>query len=237
MVHHLIAVEPDYEVAMAQAVGGNYYEAGALERGILESLGLQGANYVIDIGAGSGRLATALSDLPNLRYLGTDVVPELLDFARKKCGRADWTFKQIETLQIPEADGVADFVVFFSVLTHLTEAEGYRYLQEAKRVVKKSGTIVVSYLDPEIESQARQSSFRIETLRVHLMQVWQTWRDYKWWSQRLKRMLGRGKTLTSLLNKQVLNRWAKELNLSITFLDEARVGQSICTFRFDSARP
>src|SRR5260370_5107046 len=142
MVHHLIAVDPDYEVAMARAVGGNYYEAGALERGILESLGLQGANYVIDIGAGSGRLATALRDLPNLRYLGTDVVPELLEFARKKCGREDWTFKQVDTIEIPEEDGVADFVVFFSVLTHLTEKESYRYLQEAKRVLTNKGTII-----------------------------------------------------------------------------------------------
>jgi ubiquinone/menaquinone biosynthesis C-methylase UbiE len=90
IVRHLVAVEPDYEVAMSLAVGGgSYTEIGAQNRRLLQSLGLQGTHYLIDIGAGSGRLATALSDLSNLRYMGTDVVPELLEFARKKCGRED----------------------------------------------------------------------------------------------------------------------------------------------------
>ena len=90
LVRNFIAIEPDYESAMARSVGGSYTVVGTDERRLLELLGLQESHYVIDIGAGSGRLATALKDLSNLRYLGTDVVPELLEFARKKCGREDW---------------------------------------------------------------------------------------------------------------------------------------------------
>jgi ubiquinone/menaquinone biosynthesis C-methylase UbiE len=217
LVRHLVAVEPDYEVAMARAVGGgSYIEIGARCRRVLESLGLQGTHYVIDIGAGSGRLATALRDLPNLRYLGTDVVPELLEFARKKCGREDWTFKQVDRIEIPEEDGVADFVVFFSVLTHLTEKESYRYLQEAKRVLRKNGTIIVSYLDPDIASHARQAAM--------------SWMHWRWWTQRCKRILGRGH-FNQLLSKKVLNNWSKELNLSIEYVDAAHIGQSVCAYR------
>ena len=37
LVRHLVAVEPDYEVAMARAVGGGpYIEVGARCRGLLE---------------------------------------------------------------------------------------------------------------------------------------------------------------------------------------------------------
>ena len=133
-------------------------------------MGLQGTHYVIDIGAGSGRLANALRDLPKLRYLGTDVVPELLEFARKKCGREDWSFRQVVRIEIPEVDGVADFVVFFSVFTHLTEKESYCYLQEAKRVLNKNGTIIASYFDPEIASHARQAPA--------------SWAHLRWWTQR-----------------------------------------------------
>jgi ubiquinone/menaquinone biosynthesis C-methylase UbiE len=212
-----VAVEPDYEVAMARAVGGGpYVEVGARCRGVLESLGLQGTHYVIDIGAGSGRLANALKDLPNLRYLGTDVVPELLEFARKKCGRKDWTFKPVDRIEIPEKDGVADFVVFFSVLTHLTEKESYRYLQEAKRVLSRRGTIIASYLDPNIASHARQAP--------------KSWTNWRWWTQRSKRILGRGH-LNQLLSKKVLDHWSEELNLSIEYVEDADLGQSVCAYR------
>ena len=98
-VRHLIATEPDYEAAMARAVGGSYDEMGMCGRRLLEALGLQDTHYVIDIGAGSGRLASALKDLPKLRYLGTDVVSELLEFAQKKCGRDDWSFELVDEIE------------------------------------------------------------------------------------------------------------------------------------------
>jgi ubiquinone/menaquinone biosynthesis C-methylase UbiE len=48
---------------------------------------------------------------------------------------------------IPEKDGEADFVCFFSVLTHLLHEQGFVYLQEAKRVLKPGGKIVFSFLE------------------------------------------------------------------------------------------
>jgi ubiquinone/menaquinone biosynthesis C-methylase UbiE len=211
VVRNLIAKKPDYEDAMAEAVGGAYTETGGRLRRVLESFGLRGTEYVIDIGAGSGRLATALKDLPNLRYLGTDIVPELLDFARMKCGRTDWDFKLVTTIEIPEKDGVADFVVFFSVFTHLKKKDSFIYLREAKRVLKKNGIIIVSYLNPEIELHAK-------IVR-------------SWWVQLRKRIRGRD-VLNTLLSKEVLNTWAKELDLSIEYLETGDFGQCLCAYRF-----
>jgi ubiquinone/menaquinone biosynthesis C-methylase UbiE len=170
---------------------------------------------VIDIGAGSGRLASALKDLPKLRYLGTDVVSELLEFAQKKCGRDDWSFELVDEIEIPEADAVADFVVFFSVFTHLKEKESYRYLQEAKRVLKKNGTIVASFLEPHIEMHARF--------------VGMSWRQPLWWKQLSRRIIGRAH-LNKVLTRKVLESWAKALDLAIAY-EDFDFGQSVCTFR------
>jgi SAM-dependent methyltransferase len=148
-VRELLKHSSDREAAMAKAVGGDdYYAVGAAERDVLTTLGLKRGDYLIDVGCGSGRLATALRSGPAIRYLGTDVVPELVAFARERCADQCWRFEVVEGLTIPEEDGKADFVTFFSVLTHLRRREALAYLQEAKRVLKPRGRIVVSYLDP-----------------------------------------------------------------------------------------
>jgi len=49
--------------------------------------------------------------------------------------------------RIPEGDGKADMVCFFSVFTHLLQEESYLYLEEARRVLRPGGRIVASYLD------------------------------------------------------------------------------------------
>ena len=109
--------------------------------------------------------------------------------------------KQVDTIEIPEEDGVADLVGFFSVFTHLREKESYRYLREAKRVLRKNGTIIISYLDPDI---ARH---------VEMAGKCCTWTQRKWWTRPCSRIMGRG-VLNQLLSKKVLDNWSKELNLS-----------------------
>jgi hypothetical protein len=42
---------------------------------------------------------------------------------------------------------VADFVTFFSVLTHTTHEESFKYLQEASRCLKVDGKVVISFLE------------------------------------------------------------------------------------------
>src|SRR5262245_13957988 len=104
--------------AVSQAIGGTVATIGPLQRDIMRHAGLRDADYVIDVGCGAGRTALALREIAALRYLGTDVVPELIDYARDTVGRPDWTFVVVESLTIPERDEQADMVIMFSVLTH-----------------------------------------------------------------------------------------------------------------------
>lgn len=140
----------DVETAMSLVVGGDYERIGEALRTRLVRFGLRPYDYLIDVGCGSGRLASALarSDFRDtLRYLGIDIVPEMLAFAAEKCRQPCWRFELVTELTIPENDGVADMVCFFSVFTHLMQEESFLYLREARRVLKTGGRIVASYLD------------------------------------------------------------------------------------------
>ena len=130
--------------AMSSAVGGNFESFGVLMKQILSGAGLRETDYLIDVGCGSGRLAHVLSIN---RYLGTDVVPELLAHARSLCPLPGWRFELVDDIVIPEADAVADMVCFFSVFTHLLHEDSYRYLLEAWRVLKPAGKVVFSFLE------------------------------------------------------------------------------------------
>ncbi len=133
--------------AMQRAVGGEFEAVGLMEVETLKHFGLQENSYLLDIGCGSGRLAKPLSEFSKGKYLGIDIVPELVDHARQIVARPDWRFEVAKGLSIPEKDGVVDIACFFSVFTHLLHEQSYVYLQEAKRVLKPGGKIVFSFLD------------------------------------------------------------------------------------------
>jgi SAM-dependent methyltransferase len=131
--------------AMELAVGDEFSAIGTLELETLKRLGLKKDSYVIDVGCGFGRLAKPLAEYLTGRYLGIDIVPEFISYARELVRRPNWRFEIAKGLSIPEEDGVADLVCFFSVFTHLLHEQTYCYLEEARRVLKPGGKIVFSF--------------------------------------------------------------------------------------------
>src|SRR5215218_4728483 len=124
LVKNLLQSLPEDDAA-AQAVGGNYEYYGVLEHALLRGEGLRDGAAVVDVGCGSGRLATKLARYPGLRYLGLDVVPELLDYARRKAGRKDFRFEQVDEVRLLAKPATVDFCVFFSVFTHILPEESF----------------------------------------------------------------------------------------------------------------
>ena len=135
------------EEAMSLAVGGSFEHIGNIEVALLKNFGLLPDGYLIDVGCGSGRLAKPLAAYLSGHYSGFDVVADLVDYARKISGRSDWRFGVVDHIEIPERDGCADMVCFFSVMTHLLHEQSYWYLEEAIRVLKPGGKVVFSFLD------------------------------------------------------------------------------------------
>ena len=138
--------------ALRRAVGGEFIAVGKLEYYLLRSRGLKDNHLVVDVGCGSGRLASQLAPFPHLRYIGCDVVPRLLEYASELCERPDWSFVHTNGATIPCETGVADFVCFFSVFTHLSQEDIYRYFREAHRVLKPGGLLVMSFLEFRVPS-------------------------------------------------------------------------------------
>lgn len=143
-VAELIRTYPIDE-AMAHAVGGNYELFGAIESGLLRALGLRDGMRMVDLGCGSGRLATALHADMKIAYVGIDIVQSLLDYARSRA--PGYEFRLHRGLSIPQPDASADMVTAFSLFTHLLHAETYIYLEECVRVLKPGGAVVFSFLE------------------------------------------------------------------------------------------
>jgi len=138
--------------AMSLAVGGDFDAVGILEYCLLIQQGLQRQQTVVDVGCGSGRLAFQLREFLTGQYIGTDVVPDLYKYAQEICKRPDWKFLSAPGLTIPVPDDSADYICFFSVVTHLLHDESYRYLEDAKRALKPGGKIIFSFLEFAIPS-------------------------------------------------------------------------------------
>lgn len=196
--------------AMSRAVGGNYEAIGTAQAAALRTVGLRGTDYLIDVGCGSGRTAFALRDMKALRYFGVDVVPELIEHARIKAARPDWRFATVDGLYIPAEDDAADFITFFSVLTHLTWSEGQVYLADALRALKPGGTLLFSFLDndqPEHRSAAGSLLAQLYMrLRAHGV-----------------------KNVT--LTRDQISTWAERSGVSIEFHGPEHIGQSFCVVR------
>lgn len=143
------------EGGYAAAVGGGFEAFGALQRDLADEAGLPADGFLIDIGCGAGRLASAIKDRPKLSYLGIDVSPKLLAYARKIAARPDWRFEIVRSALIPASDSSADMVTMFSVATHLPIGETAAYFREGARVLKRGGSMIVSFLDPEVEAHRR----------------------------------------------------------------------------------
>jgi 2-polyprenyl-3-methyl-5-hydroxy-6-metoxy-1,4-benzoquinol methylase len=148
------------------AIGGEFYAFGVVEREMLRFYGLTHDKYVIDVGCGSGRLSQALARSHKGRYLGIDIVPDLVQHAKLQTNRPDWRFETVENIAIPEIDGAADIVCMFSVLTHLLHEQSYLYLEEAKRVSRPGGTIVISFLEFAMASHWAVFESTLQTRRA-----------------------------------------------------------------------
>lgn len=139
------------DVAMSLAVGGGFDQVGPIEVDVLRFAGLKDGMSLIDLGCGSGRLASVLDRSLKIDYTGIDVVRSLLDYARSKSPR-NYKFLLHRHLSIPADDNSSDYIAAFSVFTHLLHTESFIYLQDIKRALKPGGTLVFSFLEYLVDS-------------------------------------------------------------------------------------
>lgn len=145
------------QVAPDESIGaGDFDLVGRIELGALIDAGLQPDHTFVDFGCGTGRLALhAVPYLASGSYVGIDISETMLEQAKRAIAGAgggcqvSWVVQVGTTLALPTAS--VDVVAAFSVFTHLEHEDSYRYLVDARRVVRPGGTFLFSCLTMDLD--------------------------------------------------------------------------------------
>jgi ArsR family transcriptional regulator len=126
-----------------------------------------------DLGCGTGAMLSCLLRKAQL-VIGVDGSPSMLELARRRfAGKSGQVSLRIGDLEhLPLADAETDFVCINLVLHHLSSP--LNVLREARRVLKPSGTLVLSDFDKHSDESLRTDygdrwlGFTVETIEDFL---------------------------------------------------------------------
>jgi SAM-dependent methyltransferase len=133
--------------------GGDFDRIGRIELGILLMEGLQSHHTLVDFGCGTGRLGVhVVGALTAGHYIGIDIADSMLGPARDAIARRHPTaggrvrlLRQTDARFALDAASV-DMLCAFSVFTHMEHEDTWRYLRDARRIVRPGGRLVFSCL-------------------------------------------------------------------------------------------
>jgi len=140
---------------------------------LLKQLGLTPDSRLLDIGCGTGLLATAAERYLSDRglYFGTDLAPEAIDFCKGRYRRPNFHFRVNEMTAVPIDGTQFDMVAFFSVFTHTYPDETALLLAEARRLLAPGGVIFADAFTSPLVAREAGSRYAVECNRDHLLKL------------------------------------------------------------------
>ena len=132
---------PRYEVALAHCAG----------------------KRVLDFGCGTGYGAARLADVA-AEVVGADLSQGALSFARQTHCRPNLKFERSADLGAGFAAASFDTIVCFEVIEHLAKDDQDRLLQNFSRLLKPSGTAIISTPNPKITSLYDPNPYHIHEM-------------------------------------------------------------------------
>lgn len=108
---------------------------------------LDGQHNLLDFGVGWGRIARFfLRELPPQNVFGIDVTPEFIDVCKKSFKSNNF----IVTTPLPPTpipDERFDFIVGYSVFSHLSESASAAWMNEFHRILRPGGVVALTTRD------------------------------------------------------------------------------------------
>lgn len=107
---------------------------------LLEQTGPGGA--IADLGCGPGHVAAWLA-AKGARTVGIDLSPGMIEAGRRRFGQVE--FREGDLLRLPAGDGEFGSAVAFYTIIHLDPGDLPRAFAEARRVLRPSGLLLLSF--------------------------------------------------------------------------------------------
>lgn len=111
---------------------------------LCDHLTLAEEDSVLDVACGNGRLLRMLSQKASIHAYGADVSEEMIAAAQRRLPNAVFRVSSAEKIDFP--DSSFDFVTVCCAFHHFTKPDAF--MQEASRVLKKNGKLVIAELSP-----------------------------------------------------------------------------------------
>eukprot|EP00927_Polykrikos_kofoidii_P073724 TRINITY_DN69743_c0_g1_i1.p1 TRINITY_DN69743_c0_g1~~TRINITY_DN69743_c0_g1_i1.p1 ORF type:complete len:301 (-),score=47.62 TRINITY_DN69743_c0_g1_i1:331-1233(-) len=151
---NILKVPEDVLEALAEAMEARYVEAS--KTGLLRKIlgdatqglcsGSSGGIVVADVGCGTGSVTAAIGNVPGVgEVIGIDPSPFFLEKARRRFSPEETQVRFCEgwCTDLPLADESVDLVMLVNLLSHLPLKQHVLALQEARRVLKEGGRILL----------------------------------------------------------------------------------------------
>lgn len=95
---------------------------------------------LVELGSGSGRLLAYMQSLfPYMEITGTDYSEACINYSKKAYGQYGVNFIHDSAQKTTLKSGSMDFVISSHVIEHVNKSDGYLFVAESKRLLKKGG--------------------------------------------------------------------------------------------------